>query len=69
MSSRLLLKNVKDKIYTTIIFPVVPYGCETWSLTLREEHKLRVFENTVLKRIFGLERDGVWRKLQNKKLP
>jgi hypothetical protein len=45
--------NVKIKIYKTIILPVVLYGCETWSLTLREEHRLRVFENRVLRRIFG----------------
>jgi hypothetical protein len=45
-------RNVKVKIYKTIILPVVLYGCETWSLTLREEHKLRVFENRVLRRIF-----------------
>jgi sorting nexin-29 len=52
-SSCLLSKNVKVRIYKTIILPVVLYGCETWSLTLREEHKLRMFENKVLKRIFG----------------
>jgi hypothetical protein len=46
-------KNVKTEIYRTIILPVVVYGCKTWSLTLREEHKLRVFENRVLRRIFG----------------
>jgi hypothetical protein len=45
------------RIYTTIILPVILYGCETWSLTLREEHRLRVFENKVLKRIFGPKRD------------
>jgi hypothetical protein len=50
-SSRLLSKNLKIKIYRTIILPVVLYGCETWSLTLREERKLRVFENMMLKRI------------------
>jgi hypothetical protein len=58
-------------MYKTIILPVVVYGCETWSLTLREEHRLRVFENRVLRRIFGLRRDevtGEWRKLHNKKL-
>jgi hypothetical protein len=49
------------RIYKTIILPVVVYGCETWSLTVREEHKLRVFENRVLRRIFGPKRDGVWR--------
>jgi hypothetical protein len=52
LSSRLLSRNVKVKIYKTIILPVVLYGCETWSLTLREEHRLRVFENRVLRRIF-----------------
>ena len=54
MSSRLLSKNVKIKIYRTIIWPVVFYGCETWSLTLRGEKKLRVFENMVLSRILDL---------------
>ena len=53
MSSRLLSKNLKIKIYKTIILPVVLYGCETWSLTLREECRLRLFENRILKRIFG----------------
>jgi hypothetical protein len=59
---------VKVRIYKTIILPVVLYGCETWSLTVREGHRLRVFENRVLKRIFGSKRDGVtggWRKLYN----
>jgi hypothetical protein len=58
----------KLRIYKTIILPVVLYGCETWSLTLREEHRLRVFENRVLRRIFGPRRDevtGEWRKLHN----
>ena len=59
LSSSLLSKNLKVKIYRTIILPVVLYGCETWSLTLREERKLRVFENMVLKRIFGPRRDEV----------
>ena len=59
LSSSLLSKNLKIKIYRTIILPVVLYGCETWSLTLREEHRLRVFENRVLRRIFGPKRDGV----------
>ena len=54
VSSRLLSKNLKIKIYTTIILPVMPYGCETWSLTLREESRLRVFGNRILRRIFGL---------------
>jgi hypothetical protein len=61
---------VKVRIYKTIILPVVLYGCETWSLTSRQEHKLRVFENRVL-RIFGPKRDGVtggWRKLYNEEL-
>jgi len=53
LSSRLLPKNLKIKIYRTVILPVVLYGCEPWSLTLREEGKLRVFENMVLRRIFG----------------
>jgi hypothetical protein len=53
LSSSLLSKNVKIKIHKTIILPVVLYGCETWSLTLREECMLRVFENRVLRRIFG----------------
>ena len=71
MSSSLLSKNLKIKIYRTIILPIVLYGCETWSLTLREERRLRVFENRVLRRIFGLNRDevtGEWRKLHNKEL-
>jgi hypothetical protein len=70
-SSCLLSKNVKVRIYNTIILPVVLYGCETLSLTVREEHTLRVFENRVLRRIFGPKRDGVtggWRKLHNKEL-
>jgi hypothetical protein len=56
------------RIYKTIILPLVLYGCETWFLTLREEHRLRVFENKVLRRIFGPKRDevtGEWRKLHN----
>ena len=59
MSSSLLSKNLKIKIYRTIILPAVLYGCETWSLTLREEHRLRVFENRVLRRIFWPRRDEV----------
>jgi hypothetical protein len=59
LSSRLVSKNVKIRIYKTIILPVVLYGCETWSLALREEHRLRVFENKVLRRIFGPKRDEV----------
>jgi hypothetical protein len=71
LSSRLLSRNVKIEIYKTIILPVVLYGCETWSLTLREEHRLRVFANRVLKRIFGPKRNdvtGEWRKLHNEEL-
>jgi hypothetical protein len=54
------------------MMPVILYGCETWSLTLRQEHRLRVFENKVLRRIFGPKRDevtGEWRKLHNEQLP
>jgi hypothetical protein len=69
LSSRLLSKNLKIKIYR--ILPVVLYGCETWALTLREERKLRVFRNMVLRRIFGPRRDevtGEWRRLHNEEL-
>jgi hypothetical protein len=55
----LLSKNIKIKIYRTTIFPGVLYGCETWSLTLREERRLRVFENKMLRRIFGAKWDEV----------
>jgi hypothetical protein len=60
----------RSKIYKTVILPVVLYGCVTWSLTLREEHRLRVFENRVLRRIFGPKReeDRQWRKLHNDEL-
>jgi hypothetical protein len=71
LSSRLLSGNIKVKIYKTIILPVVLYGCEIWSLTFREEHRLRVFENRVLRRIFGPKKDevmGEWRKLHNEEL-
>ena len=71
LTSSLLPKNFKIKIYITIILPVVLYGCETWSPTLRDEHKLRVFENRVLRRIFGPKRDEVideWRKQDNEEL-
>ena len=70
-SSNLLSKTLKIKIYRTRILPVVLYGCETWSLTLREERRLRVFENRVLRRVFGPKRDevtGEWRKLHNEEL-
>jgi hypothetical protein len=59
LSPRLLSRNIKVKIYKTIILPVVLYGCETWSLTLREEHRMRVFENRVLRKIYGPKRDEV----------
>jgi len=59
MSSSLLSKILEIKIYSSIILPVVLYGCETWSLTLREERRLRVFENRVLRRIFAPKRDEV----------
>jgi hypothetical protein len=71
LSSGLLSKNVSIKIYKTIILSVVLYGCGTWSLILREAHRMRVFENRVLRRIFGLKRDeivGGWRKLRNEEL-
>ena len=59
LSSSLLSKNLKIKIYRTIILPVVLYGCENWSLTLKEERRLRVFENRVFRRVFGPKRDEV----------
>jgi hypothetical protein len=64
------IKILKMKIYKTVILPFVLYGCKTWSLTLREEHRLRVFENRVLRRTFGPKReeDGSWRKLHNDEL-
>ena len=71
LSSSFLSKNIKIKIYRTVILPVVLCRCETWSLTLREERRLRVFENRVLRRIFGSKRDEVtreWRKLHNEEL-
>jgi hypothetical protein len=71
LSCRLLSKNVKIKIYKTVNFPVVLHGWYSWSLTLREEHRLRAFENRVLRRIFGSKRDevtGEWRKLHNEEL-
>ena len=70
MSSSVLSKYIEIKIYRTIILPVL-YECETWLLTLREERRLRVFENRVLRGIFGAKRDGVtgeWRKLYNEEL-
>ena len=64
-------RNLKIKVYRTIILPVIFYGCETWSLTLREEHRLRLCENRVLRRIFRPKRDevtGEWRELHNEEL-
>jgi hypothetical protein len=69
---RLLSRDIKIRIYKATILPVILCGCETWSPTLREEHRLRAFENRVLRRIFGLKRDkvtGGWRKLHNEELP
>jgi hypothetical protein len=71
LSSYLLSKNVKIKIHTTIILPVVLYGCETWSLKLKEEHRLRVSENRMLRRIFGPKREkltGGWSKFHDEEL-
>jgi hypothetical protein len=71
LSSRLQSKNLKAKIYRTIILPVVLYGCETCWLTTRDEWKLSVFETMVLRRIFGPRRDevtGEWRRLHDEKL-
>jgi hypothetical protein len=71
LTSHLLSRNVKVKIYKTIRLPVVLYGCDTWSVTLREDHRLRVLENRVLRRIFGPKTDevtGEWRKLRNEEL-
>jgi hypothetical protein len=71
LSSSLLSKNVQIEIYRTIILPVVLYGCGTWSLILKEQCRLRVFENKVVRRIFGPKRDevtGEWRRLHNEEL-
>jgi hypothetical protein len=71
LSSCLLSKNIEIKAYKTIILPVLLYGFETWSLTLREEHRLRLYENRVLRRIFGTkgyEIIGGWIKLHNEEL-
>ena len=71
LSSSLLFNNTKIKIYRTIILLIVLYGCETWSPTLREERRLRLFENRVLRRIFETKRDeikGEWRKQHNEEL-
>jgi len=69
LSSSVISKNLKFEIYRTIILPLVLYRCETWSLTLTEERRLRVSEKRMLRRIFGPKRDevtGEWRKLHNK---
>jgi hypothetical protein len=71
LSSHLLSKNLQIKVYKTIILPVILYGCETSFLTLREEHRLRVFGNRVLRRTFGPKREkiaGGWRRLHNEEL-
>jgi hypothetical protein len=71
LSPSLLSKNVKIRIYRTIILPVVLYGCETWSLTVRKRHRLKVFENRVLRRILRPKKGevmGEWRKLHNEEL-
>jgi hypothetical protein len=70
LSFLVISKNAKIKIYKTVILPIVLYGCETWSLTMRKELGLRVFENTVLRKVFGPKReeDGSWRKLHNDEL-
>jgi hypothetical protein len=71
LSSRLLPKNIKIETYETIIFPVILYGCETWSLISREEHRLKIFENRVLRRKFGPKRNemaGGWRILHISKM-
>jgi hypothetical protein len=65
------VEKLKIRIYNTIVFSVVLYGCETWFLILRKEHRLRVFENRVLRRVFQPKRDevtGGWRKLRNEEL-
>ena len=71
LSFSLLSKNLKTKIYHIIIFPLVLYGCETWSLTWREERRLRMFENRAVRRICGPRKDevtGDWRKVHNEEL-
>jgi hypothetical protein len=71
VSSSLLFKNIKIKMHRTIIYPVVLYGCEIWSLTLREKRRLRAYENGVLRGLFRPKKDevaGEWRKLHNEEL-
>jgi hypothetical protein len=67
----LLSKNIKSQLYRPIIFPIVLYGCGTWSVTVREEYRLRVFQNRVLRRIFGPKTEevtGEWRRVHNEGL-
>jgi hypothetical protein len=71
LSSRVLSENLKIRIFKTVILPVVMYECETWSLTLRKKHRVRVFEKRVPRRVFGPKRDEVTggrRKLHNEEL-
>ena len=71
LTSRLISRKLKLKIYRTVILPVILYGCESWSTTLADEHKLHVFENKVLRKIYGPKRDemtGEWRRLHNEEL-
>jgi hypothetical protein len=71
MSSTLLYKNLRIQIYKSVILPIVSHECETWSVTLREECRLRVFENRVPRRVFRCKRDdvtGKWRRLYNEEL-
>jgi hypothetical protein len=71
LSSSLLSKNIKSKIYRAIILPVILYECETWSIILKDERRLRLSENRVLRRIYGVKRGelkGEWRKLHNEEL-
>ena len=64
LSPRLLSKKFTVKTHKTIILPVVLYGCKTWSLTLREEHRLRMFENIVFRKIFGAKKDEITRRME-----
>jgi hypothetical protein len=70
LSSRIISEKLTIKLYETVILPIVLYGCETWSLTLREEHRLRVFWKRMLRNIFGtkMEEDRSWGKLHNYEL-
>jgi len=71
LTSNFLSKNIKMKIYSYVIFPAVIYGCETWSLTLREDQRPRMFQNRLLRKMFGPKGEevtGEWRKLHNEEL-